>query len=994
MNHKLITTSIVAAVAASASAGINSTDAGGYLERAIAMYHERNYDGCLDQLNHMKLLSPDAIQTETGLYYAAMATQGLGDDEALVLLRRYVEDYPASQRRQKVLMSIGDYFFTRSAYADALKAYREVDPEALNDARAEDYIYRTAYCYMLLGEYDMSESQFMRLKGSEAYGNAAAYYIAYIAYAKGDYDRALKLFKEVDTNKEPGNTAPYYMAQIYFKKGDYDNALAMAERVLDKGTVDKFVPECNRIAGESLYNLGREDLALPYLWKYAAAATEPAPSAFYILGLSEYRSGNIDNAIKLLQRAINSEDAMGQSAYLTLGQAYQRRGDNDAALMAFERATSMNYDPKVQEVAYYNYCVARLNGGKVPFGNSVSLFEDFLTRFPRSEYAPKVEEYIVNGYMTDNNYESALTSINRIKNPTPAILAAKQRVLFMTGTRRYSEGRYTQAKKLFDEAAELASCNAEIARQNNMWRGDCNYRLGNIDAAAADYRAYIDATPQSDVDGRRLAWYGLGYVRLAQQKYGDALIDFNRVIDMTPVGTDNTLLADAYNRAGDSHYYMSQFAQAAKNYNTAFELNPSSGDYALFQQAMMKGFDRDYKGKIADIDKLMSLFPTSGLIPSALLEKADSQVQLGNNEAAIETYTALTDSYPSTSQGRNGYLQLAITSLNSGNRAAAIEAYKKVVSSYPSSEEARLAIDDLKRLYASDGNLGELTKFLSGISGAPSIDPSEIDNLTFGAAEIEYIKDGKTAQLEKYLAAYPSGENVAPALYYLAEDAWNDGDNAAAIRYADRLTADWPDSDAAEEVLAIKAQALDGIGKKDLALQTWEMLEEKASGAGAQQQARLGIMHIASELGRDDEVLEVTSRLLASTAASTEEVSEIRYYRGLALNNLRRYDEAEKEWESLADNTDDLYGSQAAYRLAQSLFDRGRTAQAKKVIDKFINANPPHQYWLARGFILYSDILRNEGKKFEADEYLKSLRSNYPGTNDDIPAMIDKRLKK
>lgn len=994
MNQKIITTTIVAAVTASASAGINSTDAGGYLERGIKMFEERNYEGCLDQLNHLSLLSPDEQQRETGLYYAAMASQGLGEDEALVLLRHYVEEYPASQRRQKVLMSIGDYFFTRSAYADALKAYREVDPEALNDAKAEDYSYRTAYCYMLLGEYDMSQSLFETLRSSETYGNAASYYIAYLAYAKGDYDRALSLFKQVNTSVEPGNTAPYYMAQIYFRNGDYDNALAMAERMLAKGGVDKFTPECNRIAGESLYNLGREDRALPYLWKYAAAATDPAPSSFYILGLSEYRAGNIDNAIKLLQRAINSDDAMGQSAYLTLGQAYQRRGDNDAALMAYERATSMDYDSKVQEAAYYNYCVARLNGGKVPFGNSVTLFEDFLKRYPRSEYAPKVEEYIVNGYMSDNNYESALASINKISNPTPAILAAKQRVLFMIGSRRYSEGRYTQARKFFDEAATLASHNAEIARQNNMWRGDCNYRLGNMDDAAACYRAYIDATPQSDIDGRRLAWYGLGYVRQAQQRYSDALIDFNRVIEMTPRGSDNTLLADAYNRAGDSHYYMSQFAQAETDYNKAFELNPSSGDYALFQKAMMKGYSRDYKGKIADIDKLMSLFPTSGLIPSALLEKADSQVQTGNNAAAIETYTALTDNYPSTSQGRNGYLQLAITRLNSGDRERAIEAYKKVISSYPSSEEARLATDDLKRLYATDGRLNELAGFLSGISGAPTMDQSEVDSLTFGAAETDYIKDGSTTRLEQYLAAYPSGENVAPALYYLAEDAWNEGDNNRAIKYADRLTADWPDSEAAEEVLAIKAQALDGIGKKDMALQTWEMLEDKASGAGSQQQARLGIMHIAAELGRDEEVLEVTKRLLASTAASTESVNEVRFYRGQALNNLRRFDEADKEWESLATDVDDLYGSQAAYRLAQSLYDRGKTARAKKLVDSFINANPPHHYWLARGFILYSDILRGEGNTFEANEYLKSLRSNYPGKNDDIPAMIDKRLKK
>ena len=41
----------------------------------------------------------------------------------------------------------------------------------------------------------------------------------------------------------------------------------------------------------------------------------------------------------------------------------------------------------------------------------------------------------------------------------------------------------------------------------------------------------------------------------------------------------------------------------------------------------------------------------------------------------------------------------------------------------------------------------------------------------------------------------------------------------------------------------------------------------------------------------------------------------------------------------------------------------------------------------------YSDILRKQGKDFEANEYLKSLQSNYPGTEADIFQMIEQRLK-
>ena len=73
--------------------------------------------------------------------------------------------------------------------------------------------------------------------------------------------------------------------------------------------------------------------------------------------------------------------------------------------------------------------------------------------------------------------------------------------------------------------------------------------------------------------------------------------------------------------------------------------------------------------------------------------------------------------------------------------------------------------------------------------------------------------------------------------------------------------------------------------------------------------------------------------------------------------------------------------------------DRGDIAGARATVEKLIGANPPHACWLARGFILLSDINRAEGNDFEADEYLRTLKANYPGDEPDIVDMISSRLK-
>ena len=59
----------------------------------------------------------------------------------------------------------------------------------------------------------------------------------------------------------------------------------------------------------------------------------------------------------------------------------------------------------------------------------------------------------------------------------------------------------------------------------------------------------------------------------------------------------------------------------------------------------------------------------------------------------------------------------------------------------------------------------------------------------------------------------------------------------------------------------------------------------------------------------------------------------------------------------------------------------------------FIETGTPHQYWMARGFVLLADVYLKLGDSFQAKQYLLNLRNNYQG-EDDIAGMIEDRLSK
>lgn len=976
-----------------AGAQINSPGDSGYLLRAEAMLNDGNYVGCIDQLSSLDRLAITAIEREEVAWLLARAEAGVSPADRAGALENFLDEYAASVHRVEARMLLGNCLLENDPAA-ALAQYGMIDPAALSADRRRELAYRCGCALLKLGELDNAERRFEVARADKRWRGASDFYIGYIAYTRRDLGRAKKLLEASDRHCAPGNMADYYLAQIYYMNGDYARALASAKDLLARRTVvDQYSVEAERIAGESLFQQGKEADALPYLHRYIAACQAPERSALYILGISEFNRGDGSTAVRYLEPvASGGEDAMGQSAYLFIGQALLQNGDNSAAILAFDKARKRDFDPDVAEAAAYNYAVAKLSGGRTPFGGSIETFEEFLKNFPGGTHAPVAQSTLVSLYLSDMNYEGALASINRMVNPSDEVLAAKQKVLYAIGTRALAAGTADRALKYLSEADALSRYDAATAARVNLSLGEAYYKSGNAAEAVRCFNDYLRSAPADDPN-MSLARYDLGYARFALKDYKDAAVNFRKVVDR-PGKLGQDVVVDALNRLGDTKYYTSDFSSATEFYEKAYTMNPGAGDYPLFQQAVIQGYQRDHKGKIATIRRLLDEFPTSSLIPDALLEMTEGYIQLGDNKSALETYRRLVADYPSTEQGRRGYLQMALTQLNAGDKPGAIASYKDVVRLYPTSDEARMAIDELKRLSAEDGTLGQFSSWLATVDNAPQLDVAEADRLTYEAAEKAWLTRNVSERLERYLTDYPAGAYRARALGYLMEGADRAGRINDALTFASEIVTKYPDSSLAESALAVKAGAEHATGRGGDALRTWTALESRASSPQSLNAARVGIMRVARDLADYPRVLSAGDALLASSTLGSEERNEAQFSRALALDLTGKTAEARRQWAEMASNTDDLYGAKSAFYLAESYNDGGERDKARRQVEALIDSATPHTYWLARAFILLSDIYAAEGKTFEAREYLNSLRDNYPGTETDIFQMIDARLSK
>ncbi len=399
-----------------ATAQVNSPQSQGYAERAALMLADGNLIGCIDQCQTALRMGSTDRERLSWLQAVASYRAGLRDSRSL--LTAFCAQFPNSVKLEQARLMLASLTFFSGNYSAALRELNAISRSALQPAQTEELDYRRAYSMLKTGDFDGADSIFMSLDGKGKYSNPAKFYRGYIAYLREDYTTAVELLNSVDRSREPGASADFYLSQIRFKEGNYKEALRLAEPLIDSDS--EFADEARRVAGESYYALGNDSKALQLLRPYMENNEESAPlSVRYIVGVDAYARGDYQRAIELLAPVSDMQNAMGQSAALTIGQSYISKGNPAAALLAFEKATKMDYDAATTEMAYYNYAVAQVDGGRVPFGSSVQTFEDFIRRYPKSRYAATVQDYLIKGYISTNDYEGALRSLNALKTNTP-----------------------------------------------------------------------------------------------------------------------------------------------------------------------------------------------------------------------------------------------------------------------------------------------------------------------------------------------------------------------------------------------------------------------------------------------------------------------------------------------------------------------------------------------------------------------------------------------
>lgn len=910
-------------------------------------------------------------------FYIALCSYELLNNDAEFLLENFINTFSENANIVRAEFLLANLHYRERRFSKALKLYSEIDIKNLNPTEQLEYNFKYGYSAFMQEEFNVARNRLSRVKDTEShYANAAKYYFAHIAYTEGNYATALEYFKKVTDDKSFGPIVPYYIIQILHFQRNFDEIIEYGTQLINLPEVRR-LPEIQRIVGFAHYNKRNYKEAEKHLVNFQTSTREQLTQEdFFAIGFSQYMNNNFSRAIENLQNAIGENDTISQKAHFHIADAYLKLNNNSFARTSFLQAHKLNIDQIVTEDALFNFAKLSIELSQNPYNEAISALQEYIKKYPNSKRIDEANEYMVKLYMQTRNYREALISLESIKRRTENINLAHQRISFFRGIELFNDRNFTEAIKTFDISLQYP-IDRHLRAETFFWKGEAFYCLNNIDSALANYNRFTQAPGAISSENYNVAFYNIAYCHFNNKDFRNALTSFRLFLEKHK--TKDHVFFDANIRLGDTFFALGRFSEAVSAYNQSVGQGVAFADYALMQRANSKGALGNHTGKIADLELLIRNFPNSRLRASVLYELGNTNLIIDNEDNAISNFRQIVNNHSSSVFHAKSMLKIGLTLYNQGKNEEALIELKEVVKRYQGGPESREALDVISKIYTDLNRVEDFFAYVKNISGT-TVSLASQDTLTYVAAENAFMKgDCFTAlpALVNYIEKFPNGQFILNAQFYAAEC------NFMAQKFEEALNSyrfviNRPWNRFSETSLLKAARVSFTLQNWNDAISFFKTLEEKAENLENVSTARLGLMRSYFRNNDFSNAIKAAQNVVDNHKNNQEHINEANSIIGISAFNIEDYALANSIFNRQKNLKSEL-GAEAFHYLAQINYNQSKYDDAEKLIFELINKLPSYEHWIARSFLLLSDIYVAKGNIFQAKHTLRSLIDNYSG---------------
>jgi TolA-binding protein len=931
--------------------------------------------------------SGQAIAYQEIKYYTIVCALKQNEEGAVAKARDFIDLEDNIARVQMMSFHLAEYYFRHKDYGEAAILYETVNIGNLSNREIADMKFHLGYAYFTAKQFDKAKPMFdaiRQIKNDPNYADAN-YYYGFICFYEKKYKEALDAFTIVEDHPNYGKVVPYYIANIYYSLGQKDKALEYAEAKLKRGNLYYDV-QMRQMVGHAYFEKKQFDKALPYLETYVSKADSIKREDIYELSYCYYDAKNWNKAIEGFKQISGKEDSLAQNAMYMLGDAYLKTGQKANARNAFLLCAHNSSNPKQQEVSQFNYAKLSYELGYQDV--ALSELQEFLQKYPQSEYNNEAKELLVNMLASTNNYKDALILIESVKSPSANARRLYPVVLYGRATELINDGMLVSANDLLSRA-ESDGNNTSVLPQIQFWKGEIAYRLNKPDDAIRYFFEYLKRPVSNGEINPNNAKYNLGYCFLKRENYNQALGFFEAVIKEPKINA-SPMEQDAYVRSADCYYMNRDFKKALSMYDKVIGFSWASGDYATFQKAMITGVSND-KEKINLLTTINRRYPGSNLSADANMEIATTYIAGEQFREAIPYLKNVTND-PVSSLKPKAYLKMGTAYYNLNNDNEALKQYTAVLQQFPNSPEADAALENARLIYVEQGKTNDYVAFARSMG--KEITTNQEDELMYQQAEVQFNNGNFPAaakKFEEYIARFPDGKYSLEALYYKSEIYYNQKDWAKAADGYEKLADLVPNKFGEKALLNVARLNFFELKNYEKAEKYFTRLKEFAGSQENKLEAMRGLLRSQYQLQKWNEAVANAKELLNQKGIGSDDKVVANMAIAKSFQTANQCDQAITYYRTVASLNKSAYGAEARYEIARCFFVQDRMSDAEKAAFEVVNKAGSYELWVTKAYLLLGDVYLKQKDYFNAKATFQSIVDN--AKLEDLRQEADRKLK-
>jgi TolA-binding protein len=141
----------------------------------------------------------------------------------------------------------------------------------------------------------------------------------------------------------------------------------------------------------------------------------------------------------------------------------------------------------------------------------------------------------------------------------------------------------------------------------------------------------------------------------------------------------------------------------------------------------------------------------------------------------------------------------------------------------------------------------------------------------------------------------------------------------------------------------------------------------------------IGQMQCSYLLNNYREAAASAQKVLQTETVSSESIIDAHYILAKSYYAMDDLNNALREFTITENLTNNAMGAEAKYYLAELAFMMDKNVEAENLVFELVDQYASYDYWVARAFILLSDVYYKADNIFQAKQTLQSVIDNFKG---------------